>query len=154
MLRFKFNLASKRGPTPHPVKRCRFGSMNRDGIQPWWRHQMETFSTSLTLCAGNSPITGEFPSQSPVTRSFDVFFDLRLNKRLSKQSWDWWFETPSCLLWRHCNDHVCTYEALWYLWKSRRWFYMCHFISGIVFRIISFGCTIGCCYGTLQYTVR
>ena len=44
---------------------------------------------------------GEFPSQRPVTRSFDVLFDLR--KRLSKQSWRWWFERPSCPLWRHCN---------------------------------------------------
>ena len=69
----------------------------------WWRHQMETFSALLGLCAGNSPVTGEFPSQSPVTRSLDVFFDLRLNKRLSKQSRGWWFETPSRLLWRHCN---------------------------------------------------
>ena len=51
----------------------------------WWRHQMETFSALLAICAGNSPVTGEFPTQSPVTRSFDVFFDLRLNKRLSKQ---------------------------------------------------------------------
>ena len=57
----------------------------------------------LALCAGNSRVTGEFPSQRPVTRSFDVFFDMRLNKRLSKQSWGWWFETPSCSLWRHCN---------------------------------------------------
>ena len=54
-------------------------------------------------CAGNSPVTGEFPSQRPVTQSFDVFFDLRLNKRLSKQSWGWWFETPSHPLWRYCN---------------------------------------------------
>ena len=52
----------------------------------WWRHQMETFSALLALRAGNSPVTGEFPSQRPVTRSYDVFFDLRLNKRLSKQS--------------------------------------------------------------------
>ena len=37
---------------------------------------METFSALLALCAGNSPVTGEFPSQWPVTRSFDVFFDL------------------------------------------------------------------------------
>ena len=44
---------------------------------------------------GELPVTGEFPSQRPVTRSFDVFFDLRLNKRLSNQSWGWWFETPS-----------------------------------------------------------
>ena len=47
---------------------------------------------------------GEFPTQRPVTRSFDVFFDLRLYKRLSKQPWGWWFETPSWSLWRHCND--------------------------------------------------
>ena len=46
---------------------------------PWWRHQMEIFSTLLAFCAGNSPVTGEFPSLGPVTRSFDVFFDLRLN---------------------------------------------------------------------------
>ena len=38
-------------------------------------------------------LCGEFPAQRPVTWSFDVFFDLRLNKRLSKQSWGWWFET-------------------------------------------------------------
>ena len=51
------------------------------------------------------PLCGEFPSQRPVTQSFDVFIDLRLNKRLRKQPWSWWFETPSCSLWRHCNDH-------------------------------------------------
>ena len=55
----------------------------------WWRHQLETFSALLALCAGNSPVFGEFPSQRPVTWSFAVFFDLRLNKRLSKQSWGW-----------------------------------------------------------------
>ena len=60
-----------------------------------WRPQMETFSALLALCTGNSPVTGEFPAQRPVTRSFDVFFDLRLNKRLSKQWCGWWFETPS-----------------------------------------------------------
>ena len=47
---------------------------------------METSSALLATCAGNSPVPGEFPAQRPVTRSFDVFFDLRLNKRLSKQS--------------------------------------------------------------------
>ena len=47
---------------------------------------METFSALLANCAGNSPVTGEFPVQMPVARSFDVFFDLRLNKWLSKQS--------------------------------------------------------------------
>ena len=70
----------------------------------WWRHQMETFSALLAFCAGNSPVTGEFPAQRPVTRSFKVFFDLRPNKRLSKQSWGWWSETPSSSLWRHRNE--------------------------------------------------
>ena len=70
---------------------------------PWWRHQRETFSALLAICAGNSPVPGEFPAQRPVTRSFDVFFDLRLNKRLSKQSRGWWFETLSRQLWRQCN---------------------------------------------------
>ena len=69
----------------------------------WWRHRMETFSALLAICAGNSPVTGEFPAQRPATRSFDVFFDLRLNKRLSKQSWGWWSNTPSRRLWRHCS---------------------------------------------------
>ena len=100
-----------------------------------WRHQMETVSTLLAFCtgnspvtaqrpvtqsfdddnilrvtglwAGNSPVTGEFSSQRPVTRSFDVFFDLRLNKRLRKQSrCQWWFETSSRSLWRHCNELI------------------------------------------------
>ena len=68
----------------------------------WWRHQMGTFPALLALCTGNSPVIGEFPSQRPVTRSFDIFFDLRLNKLLSKQPRRRWFETPSRSLWRHC----------------------------------------------------
>ena len=70
---------------------------------PWWHHQMETFSALLALCAGNSPVPGEFPAQRPVTWSFDVSFDLCLNKRLSKQWWGWWFETPLSPLWHRCN---------------------------------------------------
>ena len=69
----------------------------------WWRHQMETFSALLAIWAGNSPFPGEFPAQRPVTPCFDVFFDLRLIKRLRKQSRGWWFETLSRPLWRHCN---------------------------------------------------
>ena len=72
-------------------------------VLPWWRHQMETFSALLVICAGKSPVPGEFPTQRPGTRSFDVFFDLRLNRRLSKQSWGWWFEMLSRPLWCHCN---------------------------------------------------
>ena len=111
-------------------------------LESWWRHQMEIFSALLVRCAGNSPVTGEFPHKGQlrgalmfslicawtngwvnnrdadhydvtvieclngwfvylsqlvglltkwlVTRSFDVFFDLRLNKRLSKHQWSWW----------------------------------------------------------------
>ena len=70
----------------------------------WWGHQMETFSALLAICVGNSPVTGEFLTQRPVTWSFDVFFDLCLNKWLSKHSWGWWFETLSPLLWCHCNE--------------------------------------------------
>ena len=78
----------------------------------WWRHQMETFSALLAICAGNSPVPGEFPAQRPVTRSFDVFFDLRLNKPSSKQLWGWWFETLSSPLWRHCNDPIPDYSSV------------------------------------------
>ena len=67
----------------------------------WWRRQMETFSALLAICAGSSPTTGDVPAQRSVTRSFAVFFDMRLNTRLSKQWWGWWFETPSWPLWRH-----------------------------------------------------
>ena len=69
----------------------------------WWRYQMEIFSALQAICAGNSPVPGEFPAQRPVTRNFDVFFDLRPNKLLSQQSWGWLFETPSRPLWRHRN---------------------------------------------------
>ena len=88
----------------------------------------------MTLCGGNRSIHDDvikwkhFPrywpfvrgihreftghrSQRPVTRSFDVFFDLCLNKRLSKQSRGWWFETPSRPLWHHCNGQM---DFCWY----------------------------------------
>ena len=82
----------------------------------WWLHQVETFYALLAICMGNSLVSGEFPTQRPVTQSFGVFFDLRLNKQLSKQSWGWWFETLSRPLWHHRNDtalilyvtqHIC-----------------------------------------------
>ena len=95
-------------------------------VKSWWRHQMEKFSAFLAICAGNSPVTGEFPAQRPVTLSLDVFFDLRLNKQLSKQSWGWWFETPSRQLWRHCIvvniscPSTVTASAKWYKPKLSR----------------------------------
>ena len=83
----------------------------------WWRHQMDAFSALLAICAGNSPVPGEFPAQRPMTRNFDVFFDLRPNKWLSKQWWSWWFEMPSNPLWRHCNELGCASLLIHLIWK-------------------------------------
>ena len=90
-----------------------------DGIKPltdpmlttWWRQQMETFSALLAFCAGIFPTTGEFPAQMAVTQNFDVFFDLRLKKRLSKQSRRRWFETPLRSLWRQVRPHAIDLRA-------------------------------------------
>ena len=65
----------------HVAFRYQFGLIKVSQLS-WWRYQMETFSALLAHCAGNSPVTGEFPAQKPVTRSFDVFVDLRSNTRL------------------------------------------------------------------------
>ena len=80
---------------------------------------METFfSALLALCAANSPVTGEIPSQRLVMRSFDFFFDLHLYKRLGKPSIRRWFEMPSHSLWRHCNDIAV---LLWHVILSIMW---------------------------------
>ena len=86
-------------------------------------------SALLAICGGNSPVPGEFPTQRPVTRSFDVFFDLLLNKRLSKQSWGWWFETLSRPLWRHCN---ASFSDLSQLTKNKAT--LSYFWSNLLFR--------------------
>ena len=78
----------------------------------WRRYQMKTFSALLFRCEEN-PVTGGFPSQRPVTRSFVVFFHLRLNKRLSKQSIRLWFETPWRSLLRHCNVFSTSIQIIW-----------------------------------------
>ena len=74
---------------------------------------------------------GESTAQRPVTRNFDVFFDLRLNKLLSKQSWSWWFETPSRPLWRHRYEmsfgglsYIVTTPSLKW-WTQKITYYMC-----------------------------
>ena len=74
---------------------------------------MKTFSALLVLCEENSPVTGEFYSQKPVTRSLEVFFDLRLNKRLSKHSRRRWIETESYPLWRHSNVFAKNISIKW-----------------------------------------
>ena len=67
------------------------------------RHHMETFPALLAICAANSPVT--------VTELW-FFFNLRLNKQLSKHGWGWWFETPSRPLWRHCNVLCYSYATV------------------------------------------
>ena len=76
-----------------PVNRSR---QNHDDVIKW----------KYFPCYWPFVLTGEFPSQRSVTRSFDVFFDLCLKKRLSTQSRRWGFDTPPRQLWRHCNDIV------------------------------------------------
>ena len=114
----------------------------------WWRNQIEKFSALLAICEGNSLVTGEFPSQRPVTRSFDVFFDLRLNQRLSKQ---WRFDTTSCSLW--CivmlSQYSCTKIASKYVlktcvrfvllwqWTNKRYLLIFHGIIDNIWQILS-----------------
>ena len=95
-------------------------------VPSWWRHQMETFSVLLAISAGNSPVPGEFPAQRPMTRSFHVFFDLRPNKPLSKQSWGWWFEMLLRPLWCLCNMSLTRKDfssmpcfSVWKWWKMQ-----------------------------------
>ena len=87
-------------PSPHNLEL--YSKQDHDDVIKW-KHfsRYWPFVRGIHRSLVNSPL--------PVTRSFDVFFDLRLNKRLSKQSWGWWFETQSLSLWRHCNatDNVC-----------------------------------------------
>ena len=69
----------------------------------------------------NSPVTDEFPAKRPVTRSFDVFFDLRPNKLLSKQSWGWWFRR------HHAHYDITVMSATsfrllhWWGWTQYKW---------------------------------
>ena len=101
----------------------------RQGMLAWWRHQMERFSALLAICAGNSPVTGEFATQRPVTRSFDVYFDLRPKERLSKQWWGWWFETLSRSLWRHRNGKRSIWLYVWITVASLVKFMACRYFT-------------------------
>ena len=88
------------------------------------------FRVTGPLC-GEFTGPGEFPTQRPVTRSFDVFFDLRLNIRFSKQPWGWWFETPSWSLWRQCNGlyrfpFVCEMNSTQFLIYMSHHLYLCY----------------------------
>ena len=116
----------------------------------WWRHQMETFSRHWPFVRGihRSPVNS--PHRGPVTRSFNVSFDLPMKKRLSKQWWGWWFETPSCPLWRHwmsswilhCLDRQYWPDTVYFLdiaiiqshtsilWTAVMWIYVFQLCKG------------------------
>ena len=85
------------------------GLMSYKHVDSWWRHQMKTFSALLAICAGNSPVTGEFPAQRPVTRSFDVFFHLRLSN-------GWVNNRGAGDLRRHCAHYDVTNTVCWPRW--------------------------------------
>ena len=73
----------------------------------WWRHQMKTLSALLVLCAGNSPVTTEFPHKGQWRGALMFSLICALAKRLRKHSWRWWFETSSRSFWRRCNGLLC-----------------------------------------------
>ena len=78
-----------------------------------------------------SPVNS--PHKGPVTQSFDVIFDLRLNKRLSKPLRRRWFETPPRSLWRHCNlihvFNLCVNECIWRDIKKKPYFHLMSFLN-------------------------
>ena len=86
---------------------------NRRPCSPWSRHHDDVINGNIFHVTGLLWFTGEFPSQRPVTPNFDVFFDLRLYKRLCKQTKHRWFGLPWRSLSRHSDDgrksflHVC-----------------------------------------------
>ena len=107
-----------------------------DHRESWWRHQIETFSALLALCEENAPVTGGFPLLRSVTRSFDVFIDLRLNKHLSKQARRRWFDRPSCSLLVECRQARTWSHFYWYsLSKIGTW--ISNYITSFIWFVIS-----------------
>ena len=104
---------------------CRYG-INHNYI--WSIDHIQIFVAYIVNMTASSngnifrvtvPLCGEFtgyrwiPSQRPVTRSFGVFFYLRLNRRLSTLSRRWWFKTPSRPLCPHCNETATKSIRTW-----------------------------------------
>ena len=87
-------------------------AVNTEHISMMTSSNWNIFRVTGHLC-GELTVTNEFPAQRPMTRSFDVFFDRHLNKRLSKHLWGQWLETLSRPLWRHSNESakIC-YECV------------------------------------------
>ena len=100
----------------------------------WWRHQTKTFSAYWPFVRGihRSPVNSPLKGQWRGALMFSLICPL--TKRLSKPSWDWWFETPLRSLWRHCNDDIvclctpCHHENIM-SWKRFRHYW--HNVRGI-----------------------
>ena len=99
-----------------------------------WKH----FPRYWPFVRGIHP--GEFPAQRPVTRNLDVFFDLRPNKLLGKQSWGWWFERKSGPLWRHRNANLnpCAVEVWAWIdkWLLHTLYSVCGYLSMLRLKLI------------------
>ena len=101
-------------------------------------HMMTSSNGNIFRITGH--FCGEFTGHRWIPRikasdaGFDVFFDLRLNKRLSKQLWGWWFETPSRSLWRHCNDVDFTAIVMT---AAAAWLFFGLFVSDCTLPVIS-----------------
>ena len=113
------NVTCSTGTTGHPLTEflpcvvLRFSLVGTLGngqvvcniVQSWWRHQMETFSALLAICAGKSSVTGKFLAQRPGTRSFDVSFDLRRHRAhqgvtvmiMGRHTWPWGQSLGNCV---------------------------------------------------------
>ena len=103
----------------------------------WWCHQMETFSALLAICSGNSRVTGELPAHSQWRGALVFSLIFALNKRLGKQSWGWWFETPSRPLWHHRNGRIYLvqpddfFSPTWYITENI--YRSCHIYGMAIF---------------------
>ena len=112
-------------------------------IDTWWRHQMEAFPRHWPFVRGihRSPVNS--PHKGQWRGALMLYFVLHLNKRLSKQSWGWWFETPSRPLWRHCNIaketwkmmSIYIYIAIYMYMYMCMHMYMCMYICLCVRRL-------------------
>ena len=114
---------------------------------------METFSTLLALCEGNSPVTGEFPSQRPVTWSFDVFFDLCWTN-----SWANHHNAGDLRCQCAHYDVTVMFQHAWLLCKCSRCipiFSFCHMSVPTVHDVMQYSvsCHIEPCYNETHYNV-
>ena len=115
-------------------------------VVSWWRHQMETFSALLAICAGNSPVTCEFTAQRLVTRSFDVFFDLLLDKQIN----GWVINREAGGLGRNRTHYDAT-VILWFTEKLVPVFVILHVMSMNVLIKGTWLCGNACLIGIVSW---